>query len=70
MAAGDGKLILVTGGAGYIGSHCCLELLAVGYDVVVVRPHACAEVVLDLVHSFLHKEDLRATASILLVIVP
>merc|ERR1712216_370562 len=36
MAAGDGKLILETGGAGYIGSHCCLELLAVGYDVVVV----------------------------------
>jgi UDP-glucose 4-epimerase len=28
--------ILVTGGAGYIGSHTCLELLAVGYEVVVV----------------------------------
>jgi len=28
--------ILVTGGAGYIGSHTCLELLASGYDVVVV----------------------------------
>lgn len=28
--------ILVTGGAGYIGSHTCLELLAAGYDVVVV----------------------------------
>ena len=28
--------ILVTGGAGYIGSHCCVELLAAGYDVVVI----------------------------------
>ncbi len=28
--------ILVTGGAGYVGSHTCLELLAAGYEVVVV----------------------------------
>ena len=28
--------ILVTGGAGYIGSHTCIELLNAGYDVVVV----------------------------------
>ncbi|PLZ00552.1 UDP-glucose 4-epimerase GalE [Burkholderia sp. WAC0059] len=28
--------ILVTGGAGYIGSHTCVELLGGGYDVVVV----------------------------------
>ncbi|MCK4717017.1 MAG: UDP-glucose 4-epimerase GalE [Candidatus Marinimicrobia bacterium] len=28
--------VLVTGGAGYIGSHTCLELLRVGFDVVVV----------------------------------
>lgn len=28
--------VLVTGGAGYIGSHTCLELLKDGYDVVVV----------------------------------
>lgn len=28
--------ILVTGGAGYIGSHTCVELLENGYDVVVV----------------------------------
>ncbi len=28
--------ILVTGGAGYIGSHTCLELLKDGYEVVVV----------------------------------
>ena len=27
--------ILVTGGAGYIGSHTCIELINAGYDVVV-----------------------------------
>jgi UDP-glucose 4-epimerase len=30
------KTILVTGGAGYIGSHTCVELLEAGYEVVVV----------------------------------
>lgn len=30
------KKILVTGGAGFIGSHTCIELLNNGYDVVVV----------------------------------
>ena len=29
--------ILVTGGAGYIGSHTCVELLNAGYDVVVAE---------------------------------
>lgn len=28
--------ILITGGAGYIGSHTCLALLEAGYDIVVV----------------------------------
>ncbi len=28
--------VLVTGGAGYIGSHTCVELLQAGYDVVIV----------------------------------
>lgn len=28
--------ILVTGGAGYIGTHTCVELLAAGYEVVVL----------------------------------
>ncbi len=30
------KTILVTGGAGFIGSHTCVELLDAGYEVVVV----------------------------------
>ena len=29
-------MILVTGGAGYIGSHTCVELMNAGYDVVIV----------------------------------
>ena len=28
--------ILITGGAGYIGSHTCVELLNTGYDIVIV----------------------------------
>ena len=28
--------VLVTGGAGYIGSHTCVELLKSGYGVIVV----------------------------------
>jgi UDP-glucose 4-epimerase len=28
--------VLVTGGAGYIGSHTCVELLLAGYDVIIV----------------------------------
>ena len=28
--------VLVTGGAGYIGSHTCVELLNSGYGVIVI----------------------------------
>ena len=31
-----GKSVLVTGGAGYIGSHTAVELLESGYDVVII----------------------------------
>lgn len=34
--AQNNKYILVTGGAGYIGSHTCIELLSKGEKVVVV----------------------------------
>jgi UDP-glucose 4-epimerase len=33
------KSILVTGGAGYIGSHTCVELLNAGYAVTVFDNH-------------------------------
>ena len=32
--------VLVTGGAGYIGSHTCVELLNAGHDVVVVDDYS------------------------------
>ena len=37
--------ILVSGGAGYIGSHTCVELLAAGYDIVVADNYynSCSE---------------------------
>ena len=28
--------VMVTGGAGYIGSHTCVELLSAGHQVVIV----------------------------------
>ena len=28
--------ILVTGGAGFIGSHTCVELLNAGYDTIII----------------------------------
>jgi UDP-glucose 4-epimerase len=31
------ETILVTGGAGYIGSHTCAELLQAGFNVIVVN---------------------------------
>lgn len=34
-SAEKNPVILVTGGAGYIGSHTCVELLAAGYDLTV-----------------------------------
>jgi UDP-glucose 4-epimerase len=30
------ETILVTGGAGYVGSHCCVELLDAGYEVIII----------------------------------
>ena len=39
--------ILVSGGAGYIGSHTCVELLAAGYDIVAVDnlSNSCEEAI-------------------------
>ena len=48
--------ILVSGGAGYIGSHTCIELLNAGYDIVVADNYynACP-VVLDRVKQITGK---------------
>ena len=49
--------ILVTGGAGYIGSHTCVELLQAGYEVVVLDNLSNAsEKSLDRVRGITGKE--------------
>lgn len=63
--------ILVTGGAGYIGSHTCLELLTAGHDVVVVD-NLCnsSEVALQRVQELagrslkFYRSDLRDRAAL------
>lgn len=58
--------ILVTGGAGYIGSHTCVELLNAGYDIVVLDNFSNSKkAVLDRIteltgkHFPFYKADIR-----------
>lgn len=49
--------ILVTGGAGYIGSHTCVELLNNGYDVIVLDDFSNSKKeVLDKIKQITNKE--------------
>ena len=66
--------ILVTGGAGYIGSHTCIELIKAGYEVVVVD-NLCnssleslrrVESLVDC-HIPFHKVDVRNKAELIQV---
>jgi len=51
------KTVLVTGGAGYIGSHICVELLQAGFEVVVVDNLSnSSKVALDRVSQITNKE--------------
>lgn len=34
--SGEGKTIFVTGGGGYVASHCIIELLNEGFEVIAV----------------------------------
>ena len=48
--------ILVAGGAGYIGSHTCVELLNRGYEVVVIdNLYNSSEVALERVEEITGK---------------
>ena len=51
------KTILVTGGAGYIGSHTCVELLKNGYEVVIADNLSNSKIeVLDKIKTITGKE--------------
>lgn len=59
-------MVLVTGGAGYIGSHTCVQLLAAGHEVIVVDNFCnskpiCLEHVSQIAQKSItiHKVDLR-----------
>ena len=65
------RTVLVTGGAGYIGSHACLELLRAGHDVVVVDNLSNASrVALDRVEALagrgvaFHEDDITDRAAL------
>src|SRR5690554_3319288 len=62
--------ILVTGGAGYIGSHVCVELIAAGYQPVVVdnlcnsKPEALKRVAtITGVHPVFYEVDINDKAA-------
>ena len=47
------QTLLVTGGAGYIGSHTVVELLAAGHDVVILDDFSYSSpLVVDLFAEF------------------
>ncbi len=49
--------VLVTGGAGYIGSHTCVELLNAGKDVVIVDNfYNCKRSSLDRIRALVNKD--------------
>src|SRR5690606_28474668 len=61
---------LVTGGAGYIGSHVCVELIAAGYQPVVVdnlcnsKPEALKRVAtITGVHPVFYEADINDKAA-------
>ena len=49
--------VLVTGGAGYIGSHTCVELLEAGHEVFVVDNFCNGhEATLERVRGIAHRD--------------
>lgn len=48
--------VLVTGGAGYIGSHTCVELLNAGKDVIIVDNfYNCKKSSLDRIRALVKR---------------
>lgn len=58
-------MILVTGGAGYIGSHTVVELLAAGHEVLVVDNHSNSKAsVIERIHQITGEKFHYASADI------
>ncbi|MCT7360094.1 UDP-glucose 4-epimerase GalE [Thalassolituus pacificus] len=58
-------MILVTGGAGYIGSHTCVELLNAGHDVVIIDNFSNANpVVLERINKISGKTPELVTGDV------
>ena len=58
--------ILVTGGAGYIGSHTCVELLQAGYEIVVIDNFSNSRpAVLDRIREITGKDFPQAELDLL-----
>lgn len=71
---GEKMRVLVTGGAGYIGSHTCVELLAEGHDICIVDSfcNASPEVInrleeITAVRPEVHRVDVRDRAKMMAV---
>src|SRR4051794_41694856 len=64
MGAQHSRAILVTGGAGYVGSHACKALAAAGYEPIVYDNLSCGRDSAvrwgKLVRGDLHDTDLLA----------
>ncbi len=52
-----GKYVLVTGGAGYIGSHTCVELSKAGYDYIIIDNFCNSNIkTIDRIHQITGRE--------------
>ena len=57
------KTILVTGGAGYIGSHTVVELVKCGYDVIIIDNFSNSNpIVLNRIHKLCALEKGNVTS--------
>ncbi|MDX8392420.1 MAG: UDP-glucose 4-epimerase GalE [Mariprofundaceae bacterium] len=57
--------VLVTGGAGYIGSHTCVELLMAGHDVVIIDNHSNSKpVVFDRIERICDRRPVSYVADV------
>ncbi len=52
--AGTKGTVLVTGGGGYVGSHCAVELLKEGYEVIVIDNYVNA--IRGKIHSIVQND--------------